>query len=901
MALQPKQRLGPYEVLAAVGAGGMGEVYRARDGRLNRDVALKVLPEVFAADPDRMARFEREARVLGALNHPNIAAIYGLEEFGSGRALVMELVEGETLADRIAKGRISLDEALPIAKQVAEALEYAHDRGVIHRDLKPANIKVTADGTVKVLDFGLAKALMDEPVTADPRDSPTLSMAPTMTGVILGTAAYMSPEQAKGKPVDRRADIWAFGVVLYEMLTGKQLYSGETAAETLAFVMTKEPPLDRLPASTPAAIRNLLHRCLEKNVKQRLQHIGEARIAIEGTLSGTFPGASPTAEAVVALRLGVRERIAWIVAGAAILVALGLASIHFREPQPTQQPSDRFEIPAPEKSIVQAFKLSPDGRYVAIVAAETGRSRLWLRPLDSLQPQVLAGTEDATYPFWSSDSAFIGFFAEGKLKKIAVAGGPPQILCDAPSGRGGAWSSEGVILFTPNISGALYRVAAEGGIPTPVTKPRPGTDDSDRYPEFLPGGQRFLYLAQSGSAERTGIYFGSLDGAQPVRVLPDAVNAAYVPPAAPGGRGHLLFRRNSTLMALPFDVDRLRATGEMFPLAEQVGTSQNVGNAAFSASRNGVLVYRTGIAAGNRELAWVDRTGKQAGSITKPGRIGSSRLSPDEKTIALSIFESAVATDIWLQDLTRGVISRFTFGPGANLYAVWSSDGSRIAFMRYAQQGAANFDLSQKSVKTAGKEELLLHAGTNAVVSDWSPDGKYIVYSQYADKTNYDLWLLPLEGDRKPISYLQSSFNEVTGQFSPDGRWMAYASDQSGRYEVYVQPIPATGAERQISTAGGTYPRWRRDGKELFYVGADQKVAAVPVTIPSSPSGAFEVGAPQTLFAIEPIAGPAAPTFYLYQPAADGQRFLVNVPAGGEGAAAPPITVILNWTAGLKK
>jgi eukaryotic-like serine/threonine-protein kinase len=462
MPIQLGQRLGPYEILSAIGAGGMGEVYRARDGRLNRDVALKILPEVFAADPDRMARFEREARVLGALNHPNIAAIYGLEEFGSSRALVMELVEGETLADRIARGPIPLDEALPIAKQIAEALEYAHDHGVIHRDLKPANIKVTPDGTVKVLDFGLAKALMDEPVAADPRDSPTLSMAPTMTGVILGTAAYMSPEQAKGKPVDRRADIWAFGVVLFEMLAGKPLYSGETAAETLAAVMMKEPVLEALPKDTAPAIQNLLRRCLEKNPQQRLQHIGEARIVIGGILSAGAPAVQP----VAAQRQ--QHNFTPFVAALATVLLVALAGtyffIHFRQTRP-QERSIRFEIAPPERTTLSMFRLSPDGRYLAFTALGGGRNQLWLRSLDSLQAQALQGTDDPSYPFWSPDSSYIGFFAQGKLKKISVTGGPPQTLCDAPAGRGATWNNDGVILFAPNLTGGLYRVSAAGGVP----------------------------------------------------------------------------------------------------------------------------------------------------------------------------------------------------------------------------------------------------------------------------------------------------------------------------------------------------------------------------------------------------------------------------------------------------
>ena len=896
MAIRTGERLGPYEILSAIGAGGMGEVYRAHDGRLNRDVALKVLPEVFATDPDRMARFEREARVLGALNHPNIATIYGLEEFESGRALVMELVDGPTLADRIAKGPIPLDETLPIAKQVAEALEYAHDRGVIHRDLKPANIKVTSDGTVKVLDFGLAKALMDEPVAADPRDSPTLSMAPTMTGVILGTTAYMSPEQAKGKPVDRRADLWAFGVVLYEMLTGKPLYSAETAAETLAFVMTKEPTFDGLPSTTPAGVSNLLRRCLEKNPRQRLQHIGEARIVIEGVLSGAAPAFQP----VAAQR---QHNLARFVAALAAALLVALAGtyffIHFRQTRP-QERSIRFEIAPPEKTALSMFRLSPDGRYLAFTALGGGRSQLWLRSLDSLQAQALQGTDDASYPFWSPDSSYIGFFAQGRLKEISVTGGPPQTLCEAPAGRGATWNNDGVLLFAPNLTGGLYRVSAAGGVPVAETKlTTSGSSDSQRYPEFILGSGYYLYTYQTEKAETTGIYVGSLGGKPPVRLLPDSSNAIYVPPLAPSQRGHLLFRRGNSLMAQPFDPNRLQTTGDMFPIAEQVGVSLQAGNGAFSASDSGLLAYRIGGTVGNRELIWSDREGRRISTVTKPAEISSEALSPDEKEIAVSISGSSGLIDLWLQETGRGVMSRFTFESGISAAPIWSKDGSRLVFS-FRPGVSLNFTLVQKAVSGTGKEELLWHAGLNGYPWDWSPDGKFIVYSDYADKTNYDLWLLPLAGEHKPVPYLQTPFNEAHGQFSPDGRWMAYASDESGHTEVYVQTIPVGGGKWQISTSGGDYPRWRRDGKELYYITADGKLTVVPVKTRNASSSAFEAGPSQPLFGIEPL-GNLIISRYPYQPAADGQRFLVNVPSGGEGAGATPITMVLNWQAVLNK
>jgi len=895
MAIATGTRLGPYEFGAQIGAGGMGEVYRARDTRLQRDVALKILPAIFAADPARMARFEREARLLASLNHPHIAAIYGVEESDSCRALVMEFVEGPTLADRIAAGPVPMDEVLPMMKQVAEALEYAHDHGVIHRDLKPANIKVKADGTVKVLDFGLAKALEEEQTEADLRNSPTLSAVATMQGVILGTAGYMSPEQAKGKTVDRRADIWAFGVVFVELLTGKAVYVGETPAETLASVMMKDPGLGGLPAGTPPTISNLLKRCLDKDPRQRLQHIGEARIILAEVLSGAAP-AEPTAGPSKG-----RERLLlWSATGVAAVLLLALAAVslvHFRE-TPAAQRRVQFQVPPPEKAALEMFKLSPDGRYMVIIANQDSHSKMWLRPLDSLQAQALPGTEDALYPFWSPDNSFIGFFAQGKLKKIAVAGGPPQVLCDAPAGRGGTWNSDGVILFAPNIGGGLYRVPSAGGVPQPVTRVADSSStDSDRLPEFLPGGRRFLFMRFSDQTEAAGVYAGSLDGMPPVRLLPDTSNATYVPPNSPGGTGYLLFRRETTLMAQPFDSERLQAAGEMFPVAQQVATAVNVGTAAFSASSSGVLAYWSGGAAENRQLVWMDRAGKQLGVVTTPAFVSSAKLSPDEKRLATAIRTNQNTRDIWVQDLSRGVTSRFSFSAGNSSSPVWSPDGGQLIFSQVSSVGTAS-SIYEKATSGAGKEELLFHGGVNTFASDWSPDGKFLVYSAYSNETKEDLWLLPLEGEHKPIPYLQTAFNEINGQFSPDGRWMAYTSDESGRQEVYVQAIPATAAKWQISSAGGSFPRWRRDGKELFYLGADQKLMAVLVKLGAAVSEGFEAGTPQPLFQVETLS--ISQSVFPYQPAADGQRFIVNVRAL-EGLGEIPITVVLNWQAGLQK
>jgi serine/threonine protein kinase len=893
MALAGGARLGSYEVVAQIGAGGMGEVYQAHDTKLGRDVAIKVLPEAFAHDPERLSRFQREAKMLAALNHPNIATIFGLEHSDGVQYLVMELVSGETLAQRIKReGAVPVEESLTIAKQIAEALEAAHEKAIIHRDLKPANVKLTPEGKVKVLDFGLAKAFEGDSATEDMSNSPTLSMAATMQGVILGTAAYMSPEQAKGKAVTKTTDIWAFGCVLYELLSGHSAFEGDDITEILAAVVRAEPDWNRLPEHTPQSIHLLLRRCLRKDRRQRFQDATDVRIEIEDALSGVSVS-EPT-------RTVVRHqpRLVWVAATAVLLIALVAVSfVHFRE-VPLQQPSTRFQVPPPEQSVISTFRLSPDARYIAVAALSEGRNQLWIRPLDSLQWQLLQGTDDASYPFWSPDGAYIGFFAKGKLKKIAVTGGPPQTLCDAPGGRGATWSATGVVLFAPNLTGGLFKVSAAGGVPEPATKfPVSGPSDTQRYPEFLPDGRHFLYLEDR--REDTGIYVGSLDEAPPTRLLPDVSNVVYVPPTLPRTNGYLLFRREGSLMAQPFDPSRIRFDGEIFPVAEQVGISGNVGQGAFSVSENGVLAFRTGNTAGNREFTWMDRAGKRLGTVTKPALVRSGAQSPDEKRLIFGISnESGDTSDLWLQDLERGVISRFSFEEGVNYAPVWSRDGNRIVFAH--RDAGAQYAIYQRAVTGTGKAEMIGRTAVNTGTWDWSPDGKFILYSDYQDKTKYDLWLLPLEGDHKPIPYLQTPFNELRGQFSPDGHWMAYVSDESGRYEVYVQAVPAIGPKWQISSAGGDFPRWRRDGKELYFIAADQQLTAVPVKTGSGSSGAFEPGAPQPLFRIEPVA--ANPTAGIpYMPAANGERFLVNVQAGGEGTQAPPITLVLNWTAGLKK
>jgi Tol biopolymer transport system component len=905
MPLSAGTKLGTYEVLAQIGAGGMGEVYRGRDTRLNRDVALKVIPEGFAADSERMARFEREAKLLASLNHPHIAAIYGLEESTSTKALVMELVEGPTLADRIAAGPIPLDEALPIAKQIAEALEYAHDHSVIHRDLKPANIKVKPDGTVKVLDFGLAKAMLDDPASVDINNSPTLSMGATMAGTILGTAAYMSPEQARGKAVDRRTDIWAFGVVLFEMLTGRAAFAGEDVSETLAFVMTKEPAFDTLPAKTPLTIRTLLRRCLAKNVRQRLQHIGEARIVIEDTLSGASP-----AEPAASGRAKSRERLAWGAAAALFLTTVGLgATVAYLYRPSGELAATRFFVSPPEKAIFDAGTgtgggfsmtiISPNGRRLAFTARDpSGKVLLWVRSLDMLAPQALQGTEGAAYPFWSPDSRSIGFFVQGqgKLKRIDVSGGPAQALCDAPSGIGGTWNRDGVIVFAPNSNGPLYRVATAGGEPLAVTK-LTSQQVSHRHPSFLPDGRHFLYFAQGRTSEDSGVFVAALDSNESKRLLAADTNALY------SASGDLLFIRQGTLLRQSFDLKRLELSGDPTSVAEQVATSINTVG-AFSVSDNGVLAYRNGpgTSGGTVQLAWFDRAGKPVETIGMPGPYRGVDVSPDGKRIAVHRHDGN-GGDIWLLDSAhRETMSRFTFDASQdNSMPIWSSDGSRIAFgsLRNGKWG-----IYQKPANGTGREELLVESDLPKMPMSWSPDGKYIVYWISDPKTGWDQWVVPLGGDRKPFPFLQSPFNESWSQISPDGKWIAYSSNETGRYEIYVRTFPAGEGKWQISTNGGSFPRWRRDGKELFYMSASTLTLGKMISVKVNPAGpTFEYGDPSELFDSGYINFLHGLNYHAYAVSADGQRFLIPRPessSSGETASGP-ITVVLNWTAGLKK
>jgi eukaryotic-like serine/threonine-protein kinase len=917
-----------YQVEGKLGSGGMGEVWRARDTKLNRAVALKVLPDALARDPERMARFHREAQVLASLNHPHIAAIYGLEESGDVRALVMELVEGQTLAELLEKSKLEnrnskfgtgkselqtekpapeaassfefqvssfgLNEALPIARQIAEGLEYAHDRGIIHRDLKPANIKITPEGNAKVLDFGLAKALDIEASgmnpAASPTFSPTLSIAATQAGVILGTAAYMSPEQAKGKSVDRRADIWAFGCVLYEMLTGKRLFEGETVSDTLAAVLRAEPDWEELPASTPPAMQHLLHRCLEKDPKRRLQAIGEARITIEGLMAGTA-GAVPTAiPALGALNAPLapawRRFLPWEIAGLLFVMTSLLGGAYLLR-NPRQLPSISASISLPtgvSQPPLGYFSISPDGRRLAFVGAPSGgRAQLWVRPLDSLTAQPLAGTEQAIYPFWSPDSRYIGFFAEGKLKKIEASGGPAQTLCDAPDGRGGTWGPDGTIVFAPGVFTAIERVASTGGTPAAVTS-APQAGDSDRFPSFLPDGKHILYLSLTGSGKTNQLRVVSLD-TRKVNNVVGVESAAVFDPS-----GYLFYERDGNLIAQRFDKDSFALSGDAVPIVERIEFNSIRGNASFSVSSTGILIYQGGAERTKSQLTWFDRDGKRLGTLGEPAQIGGPSISPDGKRVVTTIGGESGNASLWMFDVARGISSRFTFTDSSDAWPVWSPDGKQVA---YSMSHAGRLEIYVKPANGVATQQPLVTGEGESMPTDWSRDGRFLAYQTQSRSTKkFDIWILPLTGDRKPYPFIATDADEESGVFSPEGRWMAYTSDESGRNEVYVVPFPSRQGKWQVSASGGGFPFWAANGSELDYFTPDGKWMAVEV---NGKGNDFAIGATRTLFGGKPM--PANPLNGIAL-SADGKKVLIAVE--GERASVP-FTIITDWQEQLRK
>ncbi len=877
MTLQPGDRLGPYEVLSALGAGGMGEVYRARDTKLGREVAIKILPRLFTSDPERLVRFEREARMLAALNHPNIGAIYGLEDADGVRALVLELIEGETLADRIQRRALPVAEALTIARQIADALDSAHEKGIIHRDLKPANVKITPDGVVKVLDFGLAKAAAGDGSSPDLSQSPTDTGGGTREGIILGTAAYMSPDQARGKRVGKRTDVWAFGCVLYEMLTGRVPFPGETMSDTVAAILGREPDWHALPAATPEAIRRLLRRSLQKDDKVRLRDIADARLEIDEARSE-----SPSPDSAATPPLRRTERLAWLAAvGALALVAAAMAAWAVRPTPPP--PEVQLEIntpPVSDPEDLSSLAISPDGQKLVFVATEDGQPQLWVRELDSVVSRPIPGTGDASMPFWSHDSRSVGFYADGLLKRIDLAGGLVRTLTEATAGVGGSWNRDGVILLVRNPASAIVRISADGGMSAEATRLE-GSHAGHIFPHFLPDGRHFLYYV-NGAPETRGVYVGQLDGSA-TRKLFDSDSAAVY------ASGHLLFVRGATLLAQGFEVSRLEVTGSPFPVAAGVVGSMlaNV-RAALSATAGGAIAFRVGYAQAERQFVWVDRSGKEIGTVGAPdsGLAISPSISPDGGSLAFLRRVNGNA-DIWLLETRRGLLSRFTEHAAEDIFPVWSRDGVRIAF---TSNRNGTIDLYQKRTTGVGVEELLLPGGPEeSFACDWSPDGQFLLYQRRSAKTGFDFWALPLAGGGKPFSVGQTEFDERDGQFSPDGKRMAFHSNRSGRFEVYVQPFPGPGAALRVSTGGGAQVRWRPDGRELFYIALDGRLMAAPIQVPAD--GQLVVGMPVPLFATH--VGRVLSIGAQYIVSSDGQRFLMNTFV--QDASPTTIRLILNW------
>jgi serine/threonine protein kinase/Tol biopolymer transport system component len=899
MPLSPGDKLGPYEILAPIGAGGMGEVYRAKDTKLEREVAIKVLPAALAHDPERLTRFEREAKVLASLNHPNIAQIYGIEELSSSRALVMELVPGQTLQTPLPQSQ-----ALRIAVQIAEALEAAHEKGIIHRDLKPANIMITPAGVVKVLDFGLA-AVPQRPADGEASNSPTLTMQATQAGMIMGTAGYMSPEQAAGEPVDKRADIWSFGVVLWEMLVGQRMFTGSTVAHILADVLRAPVDLDKLPKETPRAVRNLLKRCLDRDVKTRLRDVGEARIAIQ-TL-----GREP--EPVNAAATGrLSGGWAWrAVTAAATIVAALAAWGWWRQPAPEPVAPVRFSLDAPPdtefRSLYFSSAISPDGRLLVFAAQKKGSATmptLWLREMNSFTSRELPGTENGYGTFWSPDSKSIGFQADGKLKRIDLAGSVQTLFDLGERGfEGGSWNQEGVILFGLS-TGGIQRISAAGGAPVPVTTlNREGSTGalSHRYPHFLPDGHNFLYT-QVGNLDKSGIYLASLDNPnQAIKVVQSDAKAVYAPPRN-GLPGYLFWVRDQTLVAQRFDPRSKVLEGDPLLVADGIaaGFAANARRAAYSVSTTGMLTYRGGGNAGF-ELAFLNRDGKREPTVGSASfqRGGDPAISPDGRRVVMER-QTGTTMQVWLYETSRGITTRLTLDPGFSWFPVWSPDGRQVA---YSANRNGSWGIYRQDASGAGQEELLLGGSKyGAVPSSWSPDGRHLLYETgdnqaYGGAENQDILLLPLAGspqERTPVPYLQTPFRERNAKFSPDGRWVAYQSAESGRDEVYIQAFPSTGAKWQVSNNGGMQPRWRGDGRELFFI--NETTQRIWVAGIRASAGRVEIETPQPLFSLLLFPGPA----YVYDVTPDGQRFVVVSPPGA-GAQDSSINVISDWQAGLKK
>jgi Tol biopolymer transport system component/tRNA A-37 threonylcarbamoyl transferase component Bud32 len=882
MALPAGTRLGPYEILSLVGAGGMGEVYKARDTRLDRTIAIKVLPPHTAERADVRQRFEREARTVSALNHPHICTLYDIGQEDGRDYLVMEYLDGETLAERLRRGALPLKETLRTAIEVGDAVDRAHRTGIVHRDLKPGNIMLTKDGA-KVLDFGLAKMRAQSAGAAMSGGSvmQTLTSPLTGEGSIVGTLQYMAPEQLEGKEADARSDIFSFGVVLYEMATGRKPFDSRTQAGLIAQIMQTDPPgISAVLPQAPAALEQLARTCLAKDPDNRRQ-------TMRDVLTDLHWIATPASHQE-AVKPGTARRglPIWIWVAAAVLFAATIAVIAvFRlHPTPTA-PVTRFTIPAPPNAAFGlGVALSPDGRQLAFVAVpEGGQDLLWIRTLDSLTARSVRGSDGAQSPFWSPDGRSIGFFAQGKLKRVDLPDGPVQVICDAPDPRGGSWGPDGTILVGPDAGSPLQRVPAAGGNPTPITKlDVTRVEYSHRWPHFLPDGRHFLCYVFSNKAANSVIAVGSLDSPE-LRFLTQSSSAAFY------SQGFVLFARGTTLVAQTFNVSNFSLAGSPFAVAEDVNViGVSTGQSAamqVSVSGTGSLVYQSG-GTQKQQLAWFDRGGKPLGSLGPPGTTNTPEISPDGKRVSVD-----GAEDIWIYDTLRGNATRFTTSGNGDSSGTWSPDGSRIA---YAAARNGKWDLYVKPVGGGG-EQALVTSDFDKNPDDWSRDGRVLVYDAFAGRNKLDLWWLPVDGDRKPVPYLQTEFAECHARLSPDGKWLAYASDETGRPEIYVQSFPTPGNKVLISANGGDQPSWRRDGKELYYLALDRKLMAVAV----KPGATFESGEPEVLFQTRAPALALLAFRNHYAPAADGLKFLVATIPRDESAM--PLVMVQNWASGIGK
>ncbi len=904
MTLSAGAKLGPYEVISAAGAGGMGEVYRARDTRLDRTVAIKILPEHLSSNPEAKHRFDREARAISSLNHPNICTLYDVGHQDGTDYLVMEFLEGETLAERLRKGPLAPELVLKYGIEICEGLEKAHRGGVTHRDLKPGNVMLTKTGA-KLMDFGLAKTAT---ASAPPSSSLTMTLSGpsadqplTARGTVVGTFQYMSPEQLEGKEADARSDIFALGAVLYEMATGKRAFPGKTQASIVAAILASEPqPISVVQPMSPPALDRVVKTCLAKDPDERFQSVHDLKVQLKWIAEG---GSQAGVAAPIAGQRKNRERILW---GAIALLFAGcvaLAAIHFGAAK-TERQVIRAYIPPPEKSTFAFIGdhtgpvvISPDGtRLVFAALGPDGRQMLWLRPLEAASSQPLPGTVDAAYPFWSPDSRSIGLFAEGKLKTVGVAGGPAQVLCDAPDGRGGSWSREGTIVFPPNFNGPLYRISAGGGTPVQLTELDPSQNEvSHRWPQFLPDGRHFLFFVKTRQETASGAYVGSIDSKEKKLLFHNPSNLVY---AAPGS---LLFVRENALVVQAFDYKRLSLGGDAVPIAQGILVNAPYGRAIFSVSDNGVLAY--GGAPSTAEptrLRWLDRSGKQIGAVGDPGMYVNPRLSPDGTKLAVGIADAArAATDIWIYDLLHGSKTRLTFQASLNFSPIWSPDGSQVGFSSNRKQGYPQ--LYRKAANGEGSDESLLASNTTDNPDDWSPDGRSILYEP--NPTVAELWLLPVSGERKPVVFLggEGGTQPGEGAFSHDGKWLAFTEYSAGKREVYITSYPGRTGKWQVSVAGGHYPRWRGDGNELFFLGADNAtIMAVDLDLKHAVP---RIGTPEALFpvhlALVPYQNRLGSAWDPFDVSADGKRFLVNSP--DQPQAAEPINVVVNWDAELKK